>query len=221
MSDEKQVTVKDDRTVTEVVYVAHDGEFLRQQWVETRYDGLPQAIVRPILSDVQALKLYSCSPQGREAALRDLVVTEGVEQREYYPNAYNSSGRAAYNYEITSDLCAYGMLNARRFPAVLFYVDELKEYKEDRIKQEARPFGKKWCHLTTNGDLLDLLRFGAVLGLNVQWVQHAGRPSLHFDLTPKKRALAVRVGAKETTAKAETERLLTEMRWNRKGQAAN
>jgi hypothetical protein len=58
-------------------------------------------------------------------------------------------------------------------------------------------YGKsiKNCHMwSENKD--ELLSFGAILGLRSQWLQNS-RGFIHFDLTPKKREMAVKNGAVE------------------------
>ena|ERR1043166_1460019 len=47
----------------------------------------------------------------------------------------------------------------------------------------------------------ELLAMAARLGLQPRWLQHAGTPREHFDVSQSKRALAVRYGAQEITWK--------------------
>lgn len=69
---------------------------------------------------------------------------------------------------------------------------------------QARAHGTRWCHMTTDGDLEELHRFAARIGLKRAWFQdHASLP--HYDLTPAKRALAVRLGAVEVKARERTQ----------------
>ncbi len=78
----------------------------------------------------------------------------------------------------------------------MIYVDELFEMVPRTA--QARKFGNRWCHLTCEGDLEELHQFAAKLGMRRSWFQpHATLP--HYDLTPSKRALAVKLGAKEIT----------------------
>lgn len=67
-------------------------------------------------------------------------------------------------------------------------------------------FGKQSCHLTadTPGELHT---FASRLGLKRIWVQHEGRPTVHYDLTPHRRRAAVALGAVETTARDEARRI--------------
>ena len=75
------------------------------------------------------------------------------------------------------------------------YVDELRDYtKTARIK---RLPSTHWAHLTAD-TREELHAFAARLGLRRAWFQdHATR--WHYDLTPGKRALAVRLGARQIT----------------------
>jgi len=60
------------------------------------------------------------------------------------------------------------------------------------------PFHKGSCHLTTDGDIDELHAFAAKLGMKRAWFQD--HPILkHYDLTPSKRALAVKLGAVEVS----------------------
>jgi len=80
------------------------------------------------------------------------------------------------------------------------YVDSLFLWPLQATKPAARALarrtGGRWCHLTA--DTVDELHaFAARLGLKRAWFQdHSRHP--HYDLTPGKRAQAVRMGAIET-----------------------
>ena len=65
---------------------------------------------------------------------------------------------------------------------------------------EIRSYGTKgdWCHMCVEagGDLNELHKFAASVGLRHSWVQaHPLHP--HYDLRPSKRTLAVQRGAVE------------------------
>ena len=78
----------------------------------------------------------------------------------------------------------------------MIYVDEL--FTATPRTEQARQYGTRWCHLTTDGDLEELHVFAEKLGMKRAWFQpHATLP--HYDLVPSKRALAVRLGAREIT----------------------
>lgn len=79
------------------------------------------------------------------------------------------------------------------------YVDPL--FTATARTAQARRLGNRWCHLVTDSsDLEELHAFAARLGLVRAWFQpHATLP--HYDLTPAKRALAVRLGAVEVDGK--------------------
>ncbi len=57
-----------------------------------------------------------------------------------------------------------------------------------------RAFDKGSCHLTTDGNVDELHEFAGALGLNRSWFQKH-RLAPHYDLTPRKRALALELGA--------------------------
>lgn len=79
---------------------------------------------------------------------------------------------------------------------VTIYVDELKAYAQRAQPGAERYFGngKQSCHMFTDGDLEELHQFAARIGLRRSWFQnHATLP--HYDLTPRRRRLAMRAGA--------------------------
>jgi len=82
----------------------------------------------------------------------------------------------------------------------MIYVDPLTEYARDQIKPEARKFGTRWCHMIADTPA-ELHAMASDIGLRVEWHQTSGnRAALnHYDLTPSKRALALRRGVKEIT----------------------
>ncbi len=68
------------------------------------------------------------------------------------------------------------------------------------VDPSAFPFhGLLFCHMATDGDLEELHRMAARLGLRRAWFQDKpGHP--HYDLSPHLRALAVRCGAVEVSS---------------------
>lgn len=56
--------------------------------------------------------------------------------------------------------------------------------------------GDQWCHLIADTPD-ELLAFAKRIGMRPEWLQHAGTPREHFDLTPGRRATAVLLGAQE------------------------
>lgn len=75
------------------------------------------------------------------------------------------------------------------------YVDNITEYPLDFVSEKARKYGAKWCHMIadTPGELLDMARR---LNLSPAYMQRGGSAKwIHFDLTPSKRAQAIRLGA--------------------------
>ncbi len=79
---------------------------------------------------------------------------------------------------------------------MVIYVDQI--FTATPRTAQARRYGDCWSHMTCDGDLEELHQFAERLGLRRAYFQpHALLP--HYDLTASKRALAVRLGAKETT----------------------
>jgi hypothetical protein len=74
------------------------------------------------------------------------------------------------------------------------YVDELRDYRA----LMGRGLPGLWCHMITDGDLEELHQFAMQIGLNPRRFQnHTRHP--HYDLMPNSRALAVALGAVETS----------------------
>ena len=67
--------------------------------------------------------------------------------------------------------------------------------------QAARVFGgKASCHLSTDGPIEELHAFAARIGLKRAWFQDDPKYP-HYDLTPARRAAAVKAGAVEVTGR--------------------
>jgi uncharacterized protein DUF4031 len=81
------------------------------------------------------------------------------------------------------------------------YVDDLVAYGQIAKPGAERYFGggKRSCHMTCDGELEELHQFAECIGLKRSWFQQSSLP--HYDLTPNKRAEAVRAGARETTTR--------------------
>lgn len=63
-----------------------------------------------------------------------------------------------------------------------------------KVWTRRRPFHAGSCHLTTDGSLDELHVFAARMGMRREWFQeHPFAP--HYDLTPSRRELALRLGA--------------------------
>ena|SRR5260221_13679109 len=78
----------------------------------------------------------------------------------------------------------------------MIYVDAL--FTATPRTAQARSYGTTWCHMTCDGDLEELHKFAVKLGLKRSYFQpHHLLP--HYDLTASKRAIAVKLGAQETT----------------------
>lgn len=78
------------------------------------------------------------------------------------------------------------------------YVDALfrsRAYHGDQAAQAAfvgSRTGHQWCHMITDGDDDELHALAQKIGLKRSWYQGD-----HYDLTPSKRALAIKAGAVE------------------------
>lgn len=71
----------------------------------------------------------------------------------------------------------------------MIYVDEVF------VWSGRRPFDKGSCHMWTDGDLDELHAFAAKIGLKRDWFQPSDIVH-HYDLTPRKRQLAIMRGAR-------------------------
>lgn len=70
---------------------------------------------------------------------------------------------------------------------------------------------KVWCHMMSDGGIDDLHAMAARIGLRRSWFQNKpGHP--HYDLTPSKRALAVRYGAEQVSSVEMIERYRASVR---------
>jgi hypothetical protein len=80
----------------------------------------------------------------------------------------------------------------------MIYVDPITTYNQKAQKGAERYFGngKASSHMATDGDIDELHVFATKLGLKRAWL-HQSSSLDHYDLTPNKRALAVRLGAIE------------------------
>jgi len=77
----------------------------------------------------------------------------------------------------------------------LIYVDELKE--NSWILRGRKTLN---CHMLTDGSLEELHRFANRIGMKREWFQDR-KNFPHYDLTPKRRKIAVEHGAMEITTK--------------------
>jgi hypothetical protein len=68
------------------------------------------------------------------------------------------------------------------------YVDPIFTWKD----------GKQWCHMIADTEA-ELIASAAMLGLKREWLHVSSSGIRHFDLTPRKRALAIKHGAIEVT----------------------
>jgi len=83
----------------------------------------------------------------------------------------------------------------------MILVDGLIDYGAELTR--ALP-SRRWCHMVSDSNEEELHAFAARLGLKREWFQSRenGKASAaHYDLTPRRRALAVKLGAREVTAR--------------------
>jgi len=79
---------------------------------------------------------------------------------------------------------------------VTIYVDQL--FTATPRTAQARKFGTRWSHMTTDGSIEELHQFAESIGLKRSYFQdHVQHYLKHYDLTPNKRRLAVARGAIE------------------------
>jgi hypothetical protein len=77
----------------------------------------------------------------------------------------------------------------------MILVDAIREH-ETKLRH------KHWCHMVSTESEEELHAFANRLGLKREWVQLRPKASAaHYDLTPSKRALAMKLGAKEVSAR--------------------
>ena len=69
------------------------------------------------------------------------------------------------------------------------------------VDQAIFPYrGQLYCHMATDGDIEELHKMAAAIGMKRSWFQNKrGHP--HYDLGPKMRAAAVASGAKELSCR--------------------
>ena len=60
----------------------------------------------------------------------------------------------------------------------------------------------RWCHMVSDRSAEELHAFAARIGLKREWAQLRPRASAaHYDLTPRRRAMALELGAVEVTSR--------------------
>lgn len=70
----------------------------------------------------------------------------------------------------------------------------------DDMRRPARPTGYRgrgtpnWSHMMADTHA-ELMEFAQTLKLNPAWLQHAGKPTEHFDVTDTVRSAALKLGA--------------------------
>lgn len=78
------------------------------------------------------------------------------------------------------------------------YVDDV--FIPAEVPNRARTVKAVWCHMTAD-TRAELDEMAVRIGLRRSWIQHPGTWKEHYDLTKSKRALAVKAGALEVSAR--------------------
>lgn len=77
------------------------------------------------------------------------------------------------------------------------YVDRIREYDMDHATAQTRRVGNKWCHMVADS-LNELHALAREIGMRGEWAQLPPKHRrAHYDLTPSRRAAAVKLGAIE------------------------
>lgn len=77
----------------------------------------------------------------------------------------------------------------------MIYVDRIQTYPASMCR--GLP-SRQWCHLISDTSLDELHAFAQLIGLKRAWAQLPPKASApHYDLTPLRRAAAVKAGATE------------------------
>lgn len=74
------------------------------------------------------------------------------------------------------------------------YVDELRQYPKT-LNAVTQRVGTEWCHMACDGDVSELHLIAERIGMKRAWFQERRGGISHYDLTPSRRAAAVRAGA--------------------------
>lgn len=81
----------------------------------------------------------------------------------------------------------------------MILVDPLTKYDAETTR--GLP-GRLWCHMISDTSEAELHAFAKRIGLRPEWAQlRPAASAAHYDLTPSRRARAVRLGAVEVTSR--------------------
>lgn len=86
----------------------------------------------------------------------------------------------------------------------MILVDEPRVYRTS-LRQ------KRWCHMVSDTSEEELHAFARLLGMKREWYQGRRGRTPHYDLTPTRRALAIKHGAVEVSTK-----VLVKRHWERR-----
>lgn len=77
------------------------------------------------------------------------------------------------------------------------YIDKLRYYPPGTVNFKG---ASHWCHMWTDGDIDELHRFAARIGMRYEWFQKH-RVLNHYDLIARRRNAAIKAGAVECDVK--------------------
>ena len=82
------------------------------------------------------------------------------------------------------------------------YVDTLRGYPMEAIQPAARRVGQAWCHMLAD-NMDELHAMARTIGMRASWFQPHDRRTWmhHYDLTPRRRTMALEAGAQEINIK--------------------
>jgi hypothetical protein len=180
----------------ETVFVADDGEFIREAHVHNLQRALSNGWVSILREGAQLRQPVTSGFLGLtvDPALRlsDLFAEVVFEPRRYYI----PEGDTLTNERIREDLLITGFKRPRRYPAVRFFVTPLADYPTGLKSPLNGHACNRWSHLWTDGDPSDLKRFARLLGLSEgQFVDR--ELWWRYDLSPAVWAVAIEKGAAE------------------------
>jgi hypothetical protein len=90
--------------------------------------------------------------------------------------------------------------------ADMIVVDDIVEYPAKLTTDKGLP-GRHWSHMSSTLTNLaeaeiELRGMAVRIGMGAHWIQHQGKLTMHYDLTPMLRDRAIRAGAIEASAYA-------------------
>ena len=83
----------------------------------------------------------------------------------------------------------------------MIFVSNIQPVLIARTAKLRKTFRDGSCYMVSDFSDQELIDFGLKIGLKKSWLQSIGQPNCHFDLTRKKRKLAIENGARKSTLK--------------------